>query len=45
MKPSLVIGRETISMIKDTKYLGGDVEQHLSWDVQIANMVKKSLRR
>ena len=28
-------------MIKDTKYLGVYVDQHLSWDVQIANMVKK----
>ena len=41
VKPSLVIGRETVSMIKDTKYLGVYVDQHLSWDVQIANMVKK----
>ena len=41
VKPSLVIGREIISMIKDTKYLGVYVDQHLSWDVQIANMVKK----
>ena len=41
VKPSLVIGRETISMIKDTKYLGVYVDKHLSWDVQIANMVKK----
>ena len=28
-------------MKKDTKYLGVYVDQHLSWDVQIANMVKK----
>ena len=28
-------------MIKKTKYLGVYVEQHLSWDVQIANIVKK----
>ena len=28
-------------MIKDTKYLWVYVDQHLSWDVQIANMVKK----
>ena len=41
VKPSLVIGRETVSMIKDTKYLGVYVDQHLSWDVQISNMVKK----
>ena len=41
VKPSLVIGRETISMIKDTKLLGVYVDQHLSWDVQIANMFKK----
>ena len=41
VKPSLVIGTETISMIKDTKYLGVYVDQHLSWDVQIANMVTK----
>ena len=41
VKQSLVIGRETIAMIKDTKYLGIYVDQHLSWDVQMANMVKK----
>ena len=41
VKPSIVIGTETISMIKDTKYLRVYVDQHLSWDVQIANMVKK----
>ena len=40
MKPSLVIGKETISMIKETKYLGVYVDQHLSWNVQIANMIK-----
>ena len=28
-------------MIKDTKYLGVYVDKRLSWDVQIANMVKK----
>ena len=28
-------------MIKYTKYLGVYVDQHFSWDVQIANMVKK----
>ena len=41
VKPSLVIGKEKISMIKETKYLGVYVDQHLSWNVQIANMVKK----
>ena len=41
VKPSLVIGRATISMIKDTKYLGVYIDQHLSWHVQIVNMVKK----
>ena len=41
MKLSLVIGTETISVTKDTKYLGVYVDQHLSWEVQIANMVKK----
>ena len=28
-------------MIKETKYLGVYVDQHLSWNVQIANMIKK----
>ena len=28
-------------MIKDTKYLGVHVDQHLSWGVQITNMIKK----
>ena len=41
VKPSLVIGKEKISMIKETKYLSVYVDQHLSWDMQIANMVKK----
>ena len=41
VKPSLIIGRETISMIKDTKYLGVYVDQHLNWGVQITTMVKK----
>ena len=41
VKPSHVIGSEKISMVKDTKYLGVYVDQHFSWDVQIANMVKK----
>ena len=45
MKPSLVIGRVKISKIKDTNYLGVYVDQHLSWGVQIANMIKRSLRR
>ena len=40
VKPSLVIGTETISMIRNTKYLGVYVDQHLSWDVQIATMVR-----
>ena len=41
VKPSLVIGKEKITMIKETKYLCVYVDQHLSRDVQIANMVKK----
>ena len=41
VKPSLVIGRETISMVKDTKYLRVYVDQHLSWGIQIANRIKK----
>ena len=41
VKPSLVIGKEKMSMIKETKYFGVYVDQHLSWDVQIANIVKK----
>ena len=41
VKPSIVIGKEKISIIKDTNYLGVYVDQHLSWGVQIANMIKK----
>ena len=41
VKPSLVIGKEKIFMIREMKYLGVYVDQHLSWYVQIANMVKK----
>ena len=40
-KPSLEIGRETISMIEDTKYLGIYADQHFNRDVQITNMIKK----
>ena len=41
VEPSLVIGKEKLSMIKDTKYLWVVyVDQHLSWGVQIANMIK-----
>ena len=45
VKPSLLIGRDTISTIKDTKYLGLYVNQHLTWGVQITNMIKRSQRR
>ena len=41
VKPSLVIGKEKITMIRETKYLCVYVDQHSSRDVQIANMVKK----
>ncbi len=37
----LVIGGETISIPKGTKYHGVYVDQHLSWDVQITGMIKK----
>ena len=41
VKPYLVKDKEKISLIKDTKYLGVYVDQHMSWVVQIANMNKK----
>ena len=40
-KPSLVIRDEEISMIEHTKYLGVHVDQYLSWDVHIAELIKK----
>ena len=39
VKPSLEIDGKTISMIKDTKYLGVYVDQNLSWGVQITNLI------
>ena len=44
MKPSLVIRDEDISMIEHTKYLGVHVDQYLSWDIHIAEMIKKISR-
>ena len=44
MKPSLVIRDEDISMIEHTKYLGVHVDQYLSWDVHIAEVIKKISR-
>ncbi len=41
MKPCLVLEGEKISMTKDTKYLGVYVDQHLSWDVETTNMIKR----
>ena len=41
MKPSLVIRDEDISMIEHTKYLGVHVDQFLSWDVHIAEVIKR----
>ena len=41
IKPSLVIRDEDISMIEHTKYLGVHVDQYLSWDVHIAEVIKR----
>ena len=41
VKPSLVIGREPISLIKDTKYFGVYDDHHSNWGVQISNVIKK----
>ena len=32
-EPALKIGEEPISMVKHTKYLGVQIDQHLLWDV------------
>ena len=42
---SLVMGRETISMIKDTRYLGVYVDQHLKWSAQIIDLILGSSGR
>ena len=44
MKSSLVIGDKDISMIEHTKYLGVHVDQYLSWDIHIAEVIKKISR-
>lgn len=44
IKPALVIRDDDISMIEHTKYLGVHVDQYLSWDVHIAEMIKKISR-
>ena len=44
MKPSLVIHDEVISMVEHTKYLEVHVDQYLSWDVYIAEVIKKISR-
>ena len=41
IKPSLVIRDEDISMIEHTKYLRVHVEQYLSRDVHIAEVIKR----
>ena len=45
MKPSLVIGRETISMIKDTKQLWVSTLINITLGCTDTNMIKKCQRR
>ena len=40
IKLSLIILDQDISMIERTKHLGVRVHQYLSWDVQIAEIMK-----
>ena len=37
----IVIGKEPVSKIKHTKYLGIEVDQHLNWEEHISAITKK----
>ena len=38
---ALKIGEEPISMVKRTKYLGVQIDQHLLWDEHLSVITKK----
>ena len=41
VKPLFNVGEETVSIIKQAKYLGVMVDQHLNWKEQISTIKKK----
>ena len=43
-EPALKIGEEPISMVKHTKYLGVQIDQHLLWDEYLSVITKKISR-
>ena len=43
-EPALKIGEEPISMVKHTKYLGFQIDQHLLWDEHLSIITKKISR-
>ena len=43
-EPALKIGEEPISMVKHTKYLGVQIDQHLLWDEHLSIITKKIAR-
>ena len=43
-EPALKIGEEPISMVKHTKYLGVQIDQHLLWDEHLSVIIKKISR-
>ena len=43
-EPALKIGEEPISMVKHTKYLGVQIDQHLLWDEHLSIITKKISR-
>ena len=43
-EPALKIGEEPISMVKHTKYLGVQIDQHLLWDEHFSIITKKIAR-
>ena len=44
VKPLFYIGEETVSIIKQVKYLGVMVDQHLNWKEQISTIKKRFSR-
>ena len=41
VKPLFTVGDETVSIVKQAKYLGVMVDQHLNWKEQISTIKKK----
>ena len=44
-EPALKIGEEPISVVKHTKYLGVQIDQHLLWDEHLSVITKKTFSR